>query len=151
MNEELQSTNEELETLNDELQRRTLELNQVNGYMRSILTSLRLAVVVLDPGSRVRVWNRQAEEMWGLRADEVEESSFESLDIGLPVAALRQAVRASIDGRSASEEVVLDAVNRRGRAIRCRVSVSPFTEGDRGVNGAVLVMEEIASAGPGDA
>jgi len=146
MNEELQSTNEELETLNDELQRRTLELNQVNGYMRSILTSLRLAVVVVDPGSRVRVWNRQAEEMWGLRADEVEETAFEALDIGLPVAALRQAIRASIDGRVASEEVVLDAVNRRGRAIRCRVSISPFTEGDRGVNGAVLVMEELPPA-----
>jgi two-component system CheB/CheR fusion protein len=131
MNEELQSTNEELETINDELQRRTLELNQVNGYMSSILTSLRLAVVVLDPASRVRVWNRQAEEMWGLRADEVEDAPFEALDIGLPVAALRLAVRASIDGRVSSEEVVLDAVNRRGRAIRCRVTVSPFTEGDR--------------------
>jgi two-component system CheB/CheR fusion protein len=90
------------------------------------------------------VWNRQAEEMWGLRADEVEDTPFEALDIGLPVAALRLAVRASIDGRVSSEEVVVDAVNRRGRAIRCRVTVSPFTEGDRRVNGAVLVMEEIA-------
>ncbi|HEU4457194.1 MAG TPA: CheR family methyltransferase [Longimicrobium sp.] len=148
MNEELQSTNEEMETVNYELQRRTLELNQVNGYMASILASLRLGVVVLDRDRRVRVWNRQAEELWGLRADEVEGAPFEGLDIGLPVDALRQAVRAAIGGRVRSEELVLDAVNRRGRAIRCRVTVSPFTESDRRVDGAVLVMDDASPALP---
>ncbi len=148
MNEELQSTNEEMETVNDELQRRTHELNQLNGYMGSILASLRLGVVVLDRDRRVRVWNRQAEELWGLRADEVEGTPFEALDIGRPVGALRQASRAAIDGRAGSEELLLDAVNRRGRAIRCRVTVSPFTETDRRIDGAVLVMDDTSSPLP---
>jgi two-component system CheB/CheR fusion protein len=143
MNEELQSTNEELETLNDELQRRTGELNHVNAYTRSILTSLPLAVVVLDRGAAIRVWNPQAEELWGVRSEEVEGHPFQNLDIGLPVERLKAPVRACIDGTSRGEELALDAVNRRGRAIRCRVSCTPFVNGEREVRGAVLLMEEL--------
>ena len=142
MNEELQSTNEELETINDELSRRTAELNDVNAYMASILSSLRLGVVVLDRGGGIRVWNRQAENLWGVRADEVEGQAFQNVDIGLPVERLKAPVRACIDGKSDFEEAVLDAVNRRGRSIRCRVTCTPFAGMDREVRGAVLVMEE---------
>ncbi len=143
MNEELQSTNEELETLNDDLQRRTGELNHVNAYMRAILTSLNTAVVVLDRGAAIRVWNPRAEQLWGLRASEVEGLPFQNLDIGLPVERLKAPIRACIDGTTEAEELVLDAVNRRGRAIRCRVTCTPFVDGDRAVSGAVLVMEEL--------
>ena len=48
MNEELRSTNEELESINDELRDRTSELNDVNDFLESILTSLGVAVAVLD-------------------------------------------------------------------------------------------------------
>jgi two-component system CheB/CheR fusion protein len=150
MNEELQSTNEELETLNDELHRRTGELNEVNAYMRAILTSLRLAVVVVDRGSDIRVWNRRAEDLWGLRGDEVEGHAFQNLDIGLPVERLKTAIRECIDGRTQAEEMTLDAVNRRGRAIRCRVTCSPFVDGGPEARGAVLVMEELRPAEDGD-
>ncbi|MBV9109950.1 MAG: PAS domain S-box protein [Gemmatimonadetes bacterium] len=142
MNEELQSTNEELETINDELQRRTGELNNVNAYMASILTSLRAAVVVVDRDLDIRVWNRKAEDLWGLRADEVDGHAFQNLDIGLPVERLKAPVRACIEGTSEYEEVILEAVNRRGRTIRCRVAATPFLGTNREIRGAVLVMEE---------
>jgi len=142
MNEELQSTNEELETINDELQRRTTELNHVNAYMTSILTSLSAGVVVLDRGLDIRVWSRKAEELWGLRADEVADRAFQNLDIGLPVERLKPAIRACLEGSSDFEETVLDAVNRRGRPIRCRVAVTPFLGANGEIGGAVLVMEE---------
>ena len=89
MNEELQSTNEELETINDELRERTGELNQVNEFLEAILTSLGFGVAVLDAQQRVQVWNRRAEDLWGLRADEAVDNHFLSLDIGLPVRAAR--------------------------------------------------------------
>ena len=142
MNEELQSTNEELETLNDEMQRRTMELGDVNAYLGSILTSLRAAVVVVDRGLGVRIWNPKAEELWGLRAAEVDGRAFQNLDIGLPVERLKAPIRACIDGKSDYEEVVLDAVNRRGRAIRCRVAATPFAGAAGEIRGAVLVMED---------
>jgi two-component system CheB/CheR fusion protein len=65
MNEELQSTNEELQTLNDELRDRTLEVDRVNGFLQSILAGLELAVVVVDTGFRVQLWNGGAERLTG--------------------------------------------------------------------------------------
>ena len=81
----MQSTNEELQTINDELRRRTDGLNNVNAFLESILTSMRGAVVVLDRDFSIWVWNHRAEDLWGLRADEVRDRSFLNLDIGLPV------------------------------------------------------------------
>src|SRR5205085_5394682 len=98
MNEELQSTNEELETINDELRERTAELNRVNDFLESILTSLGLGVAVLDSHQRVQVWNRRAEDLWGLRPVEAVDNHFLSLDIGLPSEELASALRAVLSG-----------------------------------------------------
>ena len=148
MNEELQSTNEELETINDEMARRGGELNALNAYLDSILGSVRVAVVVVDDAAHIRVWNRRAEDLWGLRPEEAVGQALQNLEIGLPVERLKGAVRAAIDGRSEAEEVVLDAVSRRGRPIVCRVTVAPFRSVDRRVAGAVLVMEEQGAGTP---
>jgi two-component system CheB/CheR fusion protein len=114
----------------------------VNAYVSSILTSVRVAVVVVDPDSTIRVWNRRAEDFWGLRADEAVGRPLQNLEIGLPVERLKAAVRSCVDGRTDAEEVVVEAVNRLGRPMLCRVSVAPFRGGGSEVNGAVLVMEE---------
>jgi two-component system CheB/CheR fusion protein len=139
-NEELQSTNEELETANNELRDRGLALDEVNGFLESILGSLRSAVVVLNRDMAVRAWNREAENMWGLRADEVEGSHFLNLDIGLAVDQLRGAIRACMTGSSEGEELSMAAVNRRGRPIICTVDISPLREAGS-VIGVILVME----------
>ena len=126
MNEELQSTNEELETINDELRERTGELNQVNDFLETILTSVGFGVAVLDPQQRVQVWNRRAEDLWGLRADEAVENHFLSLDIGLPSEQLAPALRAVLSGGSERESRELQPVNRRGRTIICAATVLPL-------------------------
>src|SRR3954452_23586074 len=129
MNEELQSTNEELETINDELRERTNELNEVNDFLEAILTSLGVAVAVMDRQQRVQVWNQPAEELWGLRQDEAIDHHFLSLDIGLPSERLAPGWRAALSGSSDREELDLDAVNRRGRTIVCRTTVMPLVTG----------------------
>lgn len=40
------------------------------------------------------------------------------------------------------EEVVLKAINRRGKTIMCRVTLTPFTGGTKERRGVVLVMGE---------
>lgn len=72
--------------------------------------------------------------------------AFQNLDIGLPVERLKAPIRACIEGRSEHEEITLDAVNRRGRAIRCQISCTPFAGADREIRGAVLVMHEYEEA-----
>ena len=141
MNEELQSTNEEQRTLNVQLQQSSEDLNLVNSYFESVLTSLKAAVVVLDRALQVRVWSEKAADLWGLRQDEIEGRPFLDLDIGLPVRELRQLLRDCLAGQG-EQEANLDAVNRRGKAIRCRVRCTPHRDGKDGIDGAILLMEE---------
>ena len=65
MNEELQSTNEELHTINDEMRQRSAEVDHLNGFMASILASLRGGVVVVDPDLQVEVWSQQVRRPLG--------------------------------------------------------------------------------------
>ncbi|HEX6417043.1 MAG TPA: CheR family methyltransferase, partial [Acidimicrobiales bacterium] len=88
-NEELQSTNEELETMNEELRTRSAELDETSRYLSGVVSSVPGAVVVVDGGLRVRLWNAGAEEMWGLREGEAKGVSFFALDFGLPTGQLR--------------------------------------------------------------
>jgi two-component system CheB/CheR fusion protein len=138
MNEELHSINEELETMNDELQVRTDELNEVNSFLESILGSLRAGVVVVDKDLQVTGWNDAAFELWGLRPEEVLGKHLMNLDIGLPVEQLRGPIRETLAGNG-QPEVVLQAVNRRGRRISARVELVPL-DGSAGVRGAILIM-----------
>ena len=82
------------------------------------------------------------EELWGLRAGEVHQQSLLQLDMGLPLDQLRPAVRAVLEGREPFHEVALDAVNRRGRRIRCAVTVSPLLTPSREIRGAVVLVDE---------
>ena len=148
MNEELQSTNEELETLNVELRQRTDELDGTNQFLSSILRSLRAGVVVLDREFAVRAWNREAEDLWGLRADEVQGEHFLNLDIGLPVDAVRAPVRTVLSGEEPQAQVEVRAVNRRGKKFSCLVTVNPLV-GDGEVSGAILLMEDHEDGGRG--
>ena len=144
MNEELQSTNEELQTVNEELRTRTEELNHVNSFLESVLGSLSTGAVVVNHNLDVLMWNHRAEDLWGLRAVEVQGKGLLNLDIGLPVAELRGMVRPCLSGEAEKQEVVLDAVNRRGKPIKCRVTCTPLL-GPPGSKrqGVILMMEEV--------
>jgi two-component system, chemotaxis family, CheB/CheR fusion protein len=145
MNEELQSTNNELQAINTELRDRTDELDTVNVFMDSVLASVQVGVVVLDADMRVRIWDGRSEDLWGLRADEVMGESFLGLDIGLPVGKLAAAIRDCIAGGERFGDVLLEAVNRRGRHIRCRVMSSALLGAGKARQGAILMMEEVPS------
>jgi two-component system, chemotaxis family, CheB/CheR fusion protein len=151
MNEELQSANEELEAMNDELRDRTGELNDVNEFFEAILVSLGLAVVVVDADQRVQVWNDRAEDLWGLRSEEVAEHSFLSLDIGLPTEQLAPALRSVLGGASERERLEVRAVNRRGRTITCTTTVLPLRgiDGDGPSRGAIVLIEDGSRDGAG--
>jgi two-component system CheB/CheR fusion protein len=147
MNEELQSTNEELQTINDELRVRTEELNVANGFLQSILASLRSAVVVVDARTNVVNWNSHAGEMWGLRAEDVQGVPFLNLDIGLPVEQLKVPLRDSLAGESDFQEIVVDAVNRRGKHIKCEVICTPLLGDGKQRTGVLLLMAEVDGKG----
>ena len=102
---------------------------------------------MVDRDLRVHKWSHRAEDMWGLRSDEVLQKNFLNLDSGLPVDKLKAPVRACLTEEQDKDfvELTLDAVNRRGKPIRIRVTCTPLTgrtgEPPRAV---ILVMEEIS-------
>ncbi|MFB2980137.1 CheR family methyltransferase [Microseira sp. BLCC-F43] len=141
MNEELQSSNEELQTTNEELRQRTEELNRVTVFMEAILISLRIGMVVLDNRLSIQLWNGRAEELWGLRSEEAIGHFFFDLDIGLPLQELREFIRACQTRNHDEHEIVLNAVNRRGKAIRCRLICTPLIVINQ-QQGVILLMDE---------
>jgi two-component system CheB/CheR fusion protein len=140
INEELRSTNEELQHANELLREGETELNRTNTFLQAILGSLRCGVAVIGKDFRILLWNPRAEELWGMRADEVQGSSFLELDIGLPVSELAAALAETFrSGKPAA--ITLGAVNRRGRAIECHVTINAIGEGP-GPDAVTLLMEE---------
>jgi two-component system, chemotaxis family, CheB/CheR fusion protein len=144
MNEELQSTNEEMQAVNEELRERTVELKRGNTFLRGVLSSLRAAVVVVDEQLRVHTWNRHAEDLWGLRAEEAQGKNLLNLDIGLAVDRLHEPIRQALQESEVDERevLVLPATNRRGRPFQCRVSCSPMSAREGETCGVILLMEE---------
>jgi two-component system CheB/CheR fusion protein len=149
MNEELQFTNKELTTMNEELRTRSDELADVNAFLQSVLTSMRGGVVVVNPELLILVWNHRAEDLWGLREEDVAGKHLLGLDIGLPIEQLRQPVRACLSGVSEFVELELDAINRRGKPIRCRVTCTRLQAPGGALRGAILVMEDLTANGDG--
>jgi two-component system, chemotaxis family, CheB/CheR fusion protein len=141
-NEELQATNEELQTINDELGQRTTELNQLNAFLESIWAGLQGAVAVLDADLRVLVWNHGSEELWGVRQEEVLGQHFVNLDIGLPVDQVQPALRAAMSDENGTRSTVIQATNRRGRTVTCRVTCTPLLDSDKTLRGVIVVVAD---------
>ncbi|BBZ45340.1 CheR family methyltransferase [Mycobacterium parmense] len=143
MNEELQSTNDELHTINDMLRDRSLELDETQNFLDSLVDSTRVGMVVVDRELQVVLWNRGCEELWGLRAEEATGSPLTALDIGLPLDGVRPLIGNAFVDPDSSGETVVDGVNRRGRPTKVRVTCTSFHSKGGAVCGALLLMEVV--------
>jgi two-component system CheB/CheR fusion protein len=145
MNEELQSTNDELQLTNEQLRDRSFAVAQLNEFMQSIFNSLDAAVIVVSRDLVVQVWSRQAEELWGLREHETVGQSLGSLDSGLPVHVLQPWLKDVIGGsQSGIYGQHVSAVNRRGRPVQLRATVTAMTTGSSDPTGALILLEELS-------
>lgn len=143
MNEELQSTNTELSTLNDELRQRTGELDEANHLLGSVLRRIQVAAVVVDRELNILLWNSRAEDLWGLRSDEVLGKPLVQLDIGLPIEPLLGPLRQCVAGGTKVHEMILEATNRRGHRIQCYVTCDSLLEDEKAGPGALLFMADM--------
>ena len=155
-NEELQSTNEELETMNEELQSMNDELHftndalrehqdevdRLNGFMTAVLGSMNSGVVVVDPDLRILAWNSRLEDLWGVRSDEAVGERLPDLDIGFPVEKLRQPIRDRFaDDDMQPTSFVQQAVNRRGRPVEIRTTITLMRDNGQASPAAMVAMD----------
>ena len=143
MNEQLQTTNDELEGLNLELRTRGIDLSRTNLFLSSILRTVPVGVIVMDPELRVELWNDVAGEMWGVRQAEVKGKHLLGLEIGLPVQQLRQPLLALRHSPDSVTEMTVQATNRHGRQMTLRVVCASVGETADDNHGAILLMQEV--------
>jgi two-component system, chemotaxis family, CheB/CheR fusion protein len=128
--------------MNEELRQQSEELHLANGFLGTILASLRCGLAVLDGDLIVKAWSEKMEDFWGIRAEEVVGSHFLNLDFGMPLDSLR----ADIGGCLAAPDVhsvekVVQCINRRGKPMNCRVTLRA-TRADA-KRGLIVIVEEI--------
>jgi len=152
MNEELQSSNDELQLTNEQLRDRTFAVTQLNEFMQSIFNSLDAAVIVVNRDLMVQVWGGQSEELWGLREQETVGQQLLSLDSGLPVEELRpwllDVVSGGRDAGIYGHHV--SAVNRRGRRVDLRVTVTAMAGDSSEPTGALVLFEQLSADDVGE-
>jgi len=155
-NEELQSSNEELETMNEELhstseelegitvqaRQHSEELDRVNRLLETIISSLRGGVIVVDRELCILAWNQRSEDTWGVRSTEALGVSLFALDIGLPVDQLQSDIQSILDGENEHMDIRMEAVNRRGKKISCRLNLYPLVSEEDGIGGVILIVED---------
>lgn len=98
-NEELQSTNAELDATNRELAHRTDEMNRLGFYQRTIIRSLSAAVIVVDAGARITLWNLAAERLLGLTENEALGQVLWTLHVPALARAVLQKVRKALTSK----------------------------------------------------
>ena len=106
-----------------------------------------MGLIVTWNSGEVASWNRACEELWGVREHEVVGRNLFSLDTGMPFEALRRPLLSVLHGDEPAHAIELDAVNRRGKAIRCRVRMLPLRGDTTEVVGALLLIESPPAAG----
>ena len=98
-----------------------------------------MEIAHLERELRVQNWNDRAEDLWG-DGGEVRGQRFLNLDIGLLVQQLRDYLRSAVAGTPTDEQRI-EARDRRGRDIVCRVRTAPLADARGGVDGAIVMME----------
>jgi two-component system, chemotaxis family, CheB/CheR fusion protein len=155
-NEELRSSNEELEStylelkttsdaverLNETLVDANLELRRLSGLHRQVMDHFPSAVVVLNTQLLVEEWNLAAAELWGLDEEDVVGEPFFGLDVGLPLGALQEPVRACRGVGALPSSLEIQATDRSGQPFTCRVRVMPIS-GHEPETSAMLVMDGV--------
>jgi two-component system, chemotaxis family, CheB/CheR fusion protein len=82
---------------------RTAELNCMDSRHRTLLNSLDHGLAVLDRDGVVTVWNRAAERIWGLRAEQVVNRQFFGLSLGDMTQQAQEALDRVVAGSEAAE------------------------------------------------
>ena len=124
-NEEMDSTNEELETMNEELQLTDEELETINNERGIVAPRPRARRAPrVDPGSFQSRWwwwardgdpglDRQAEDLWGLRSDEVLNQHFLNLNM-VPGGEAARSHPSLLACGTGDDQVTSAAASRRG-------------------------------------
>jgi two-component system, chemotaxis family, CheB/CheR fusion protein len=135
--EELQSTNEELNTLNAELHSRNDELSRLNSDLVNLLSSVQMALIMVDRDLRIRRFTPTAEKLFNLIPT----------DVGRPMRHIKSNILCPDLERLVEETI--DKIELVEREVRDQeganylLRVRPYCSLDNRIEGAVIVLLNI--------
>jgi two-component system CheB/CheR fusion protein len=135
--EEIQSSNEELVTVNDELQNRNAELNLLNNDLFNVLSSVQMAIVLVEQNLRVRRFTPMAEKLFNLVPTDIGRP-ISDFKLNFSVPDLEPLLKEAIDTASPREREVQD---RLGMWYSLRIQ--PYRTLDNELDGAVIMLVDI--------
>ena len=115
-------------------------------FLEAILGNLGLGVVVLDPPGRCRSGTRGPGAVGRARRGG-RGRAVPTLDIGLPFAQLAESIDLALSNPPRTSELVVEAVNRKGRTFKCEVRTLTLSAMDGKRHGVILLMSQQAADG----
>jgi two-component system, cell cycle sensor histidine kinase and response regulator CckA len=124
-----------------ERRRSEAEAAQYFELLRTVIDAAPLAIIVVDEESRVSLWNRAAEKLFGWRSNEV----IGSVAPHVPQEARSQFERARARVRAAArpEKITGRRVTKDGRMLDVVVTAAPVLGPDGGHHGTIGIVEDV--------
>ncbi|OFW20737.1 MAG: hypothetical protein A3G21_22550 [Acidobacteria bacterium RIFCSPLOWO2_12_FULL_66_21] len=120
------------------------ELERMREFSENILESLNDGLAVVDRDDRIVRWNRQLEELYGVRH---ENAVGRPLDAILPdsfLEALRSGRRDAPDG-AAFYRIPLTTRHEPPRRLLVNLAATPLRESDGAIGGTIVIVEDISA------
>lgn len=135
--EELQSTNEELSTVNDELNNRNQEISRINNDLNNLLSSIHIAVVMVDNALIIRRITPLAGKLFNIIPGDIGRK-LSDINPNLELPELPAMIRSVIDQLTPMERNVRD---RDGKLYSMRVR--PYRTRDNVIDGVVIALVDL--------
>jgi two-component system, NtrC family, sensor kinase len=127
-----------------ELRTKADELERMRQFSENILESLNDGLAVLDRNGRVIRWNRQLEELYGVRhEDAVGRAAGDLLDA--PIVHMLQGLAGGTPEGAAYYKVPLTTRHEPPRRLLVNLGATPLRDSHADVVGSIVIIEDISS------
>jgi PAS domain S-box-containing protein len=120
------------------------ELERMRQFSENILESLNDGLAVLDRNGRVVRWNRQMEELYGVRHEEAVGLALDALFEGRIVRLIRGAAGGAAEG-TAHYRIPMSTRHEPPRRLLVNLGATPLRDSHAAVVGSIVIVEDIST------
>ncbi len=120
------------------------EVDRMRQFSENILESLNDGLAVLDRNGRVVRWNRQLEELYGVRHEDAVGRALDQLFDGPVVEMFRASAVESPEG-AAYYRVPLTTRHDSARRLLVNVAATPLRDTHEAITGTIVIVEDIST------
>ena len=120
------------------------ELERMRQFSENILESLNDGLAVLDRNGRVVRWNRQMEELYGVRHEEAVGLALDALFEPRIVRLIRGAAGGAAEG-TALYRIPMSTRHEPARRLLVNLGATPLRDSHAGVVGSIVIVEDIST------